>query len=118
MKDENNLKHNESSLKVKMVTLSELKPEIKSGNKFLEGNYSIISDLKLDLEAIIGTAELTVKELFDLQIGSIVELNQSIDTLLTLRLDGKAIAFGSLVVVGDNFGIRITEILDTTAEVK
>ena len=117
MKDDNNLKFNERSLKVKAVTLPEFQSDVKSGNKFLDGNYSIISDLKLDIEAVIGTAEITVKELFELQIGSIVELDQSIDTLITLRLNGKTIAFGSLVVVGDNFGIKIAEIVDTNTKV-
>lgn len=116
MKDDNNIKQNASLQKVKSVLLSELTPENKKGNSFLNGNYSVISGLKLNLEAIIGTAELTVKELFDLQSGSIVELDQSIETLITLRLDGKAIAYGSLVVVGDNFGIRIVEIIDTTTK--
>lgn len=117
MKADTNLKYNEHSPKVKMVNLPELHQDAKSGNKFLDGNYSIISDLKLDLEAIIGTAEVTVKELFELQMGSVVELNQSIEELLTLRLNGKPIAFGSLVVVGDNFGVKITEIIDTKTEV-
>lgn len=117
MKDDNNLKFNERSLKVKAVALPALQSDIKSGAKFLDSNYSIISDLKLDIEAIIGTAEITVKQLFDLQIGSIIELDQSIDTLITLRLNGKSIAFGSLVVVGDNFGIKIVEIIDTKTEV-
>lgn len=116
MKDDNNLKQNIGLPKVKSVMFSELAPESKKGNNFLNGNYSVISGLKLSLEAIIGTAELTVKELFDLQNGSIVELDQSIETLLTLRLDGKAIAYGSLVVVGDNFGVRITEIINTTTK--
>ena len=117
MKDDNNLKQNVNIQKVKSVMLAELTPENKKGNNFLNGNYSVISGLKLNLEVVIGTAELTVKELFDLQNGSIVELDQSIETLLTLRLDGKAIAYGSLVVVGDNFGIRITEIIDSASKV-
>lgn len=117
MKDQNNLKHNSTTEKAKIVTLSELQPEIKSGNKLLNNNYSIISDLKLDLEVILGTAELTVKELFDLHVGSTVELDQTIETQLTLRINGKPIAFGTLVVVGDNFGIQITDIIDSAAKV-
>lgn len=117
MKDENNVKQIENLQIAKAVVLSDLQPEIKKGNNLLEGNYSIISDLKLNLEAIIGTAELTVKDLFELKSGSIVELNQSIEGFLTFRLNGKPIAFGSLVVVGDNFGVKITEIIAAEAKV-
>lgn len=117
MKNETDLKVDQTVQKPQKVSLSEVKTEPKIGKKFLEGNYSIISDLKLDLEAMVGTAALTVKEMFDLQEGSIVGLNESVDTPLTLRFDGKDVAVGSLVVVGDNFGIQITEILNTTAKI-
>jgi flagellar motor switch protein FliN len=116
MKDENNLKQNDTLRKAKLVSLTELQPGVKASKNILEGNYSVISDLKLNLDAILGTAELSVKELFDLKVGSIVELDQSIDSLLTLRVDGKPIAFGTLVVVDDNFGIRIDEIVDNNVK--
>ncbi|MFV1922177.1 MAG: FliM/FliN family flagellar motor switch protein [Methylotenera sp.] len=116
MKNETNLKTNDANTIPQKVTLSEVKSEAKNGDKFLAGNYAIISDLKLNLEAMVGTAELSVEELFALQTGSVVKLKETIDTALTLRFEGKPVAIGSLVVVGDNFGIQITEILNSNAK--
>lgn len=111
MRDDNNLSKNEMTEKAKRVSLSELSTESAKGGKPLDKNYSIVSDVKVNLEAFIGSANLTIKELFDLQMGSVVELNESIDTSLVLMLDGKPVASGALVVVGDNFGIKVTEIV-------
>ena len=58
----------------------------------------------------LGSAELTVAELFALKEGAVVELLQASDAPLDISLDGRVIGRGELVVVGDNFGVRITEI--------
>lgn len=95
----------------KVVALNELTATNKTGNKLIDGNFSIIAGVKVTVEAVVGNAELTVQELFALQEGSIIELNQLHDAPLIVKLDGNPIATGTLVVVGENFGIRVTQIL-------
>lgn len=92
------------------VSLAEPATSKTTGPKFLDGNLSLISGVKVKLEFVVGEAELTIAELFALQQGSIVPLKQLHNEPITVRLDGKPIANGVLVVVGDNFGVRITEI--------
>jgi flagellar motor switch protein FliN/FliY len=114
--------HNENSAQpemveqtAKIVSLSELSKTSKAGPKMFDGNFSVIAGVKVNVEVVVGTAEMTVQELFALQKGSVVALSQLHDAPLDIRLDGKSIATGSLVVVGENFGICITEILDASA---
>jgi len=95
----------------KAVNLSPLESVSKTGVKLLDGNFSIIAGLKVTVEVVVGSAELTVEELFALEKGSTLSLDQLHNAPLVVRLDGKSIATGSLVVVGENFGIRIDEIL-------
>lgn len=98
-----------------IVSLRELPAGEASGPRLLDGNLSLISGVKVRVEVMVGNAELTVADLFALQKGSVVSLDQLHHAPLTVRLDGKTIAHGTLVVVGDNFGIRISEILPTAA---
>jgi flagellar motor switch protein FliN len=45
-----------------------------------------------------------------LSASDVIELDSEIDAPVDVRLDGKVIARGTLVAIGDNFGVRITEI--------
>jgi len=111
MQDEKKARTEGAGQIAKVVALSELSPVNNSGNKLLDGNFSVIAGVKVTVEVVVGNAELTVQELFDLQQGSVIELSQLYDAPLVVRLDGKPVATGTLVVVGEKFGIRVTEIL-------
>lgn len=81
-----------------------------SGANLLDGNLSLISGVKVHVEVVVGSAEISIAELFELKKDSVLPLEQLHNAPLSIRLDGQTIALGSLVVVGDNFGVRITEI--------
>lgn len=72
----------------------------------------ILEQVGLTLEVFIGEASLTIKELQELSEDSIVTLNASLNCAAEIRLDDSVIALGELVAVGDNFGVRITQISD------
>ncbi len=70
----------------------------------------VLKDVQVSLETHLGGAELTVQELLDLKSGSIVKLDQRLNELVELRLQGSVVARGEIVAVGDHFGVRILEI--------
>ena len=72
---------------------------------------SLIAGVEVRLEAMIGAATMTVAELMKLEKGSSVALESSLERDVELRLNGVAVAVGELVAVGDNYGVRIVEIL-------
>ncbi len=76
-----------------------------------EKDLSLVGHVKVSLVAEIGKTEMTVEELFSLRKQSVVKLDQDTDAVVTLRLNDKAIARGELVAVGDNLGVRITELI-------
>ena len=55
-------------------------------------------------------AELTIDKLFSLAANDVVALDRDLEAPVDVRLNDKIIARGTLVAVGDNFGVRITEI--------
>ncbi|MBI2308400.1 MAG: FliM/FliN family flagellar motor switch protein [Rhodocyclales bacterium] len=111
------IKHqNESaSPSAQAVNLQELTAQGGTGPQLLSGNFSLIAGVKVKVEVVVGGAELSVADLFGLQAGSLVPLDQLRDAPLVVRLDGQAVATGTLVVVGDNFGVRINELMPVAA---
>lgn len=73
---------------------------------------SIVNDVLITLDAFLGSAKMPVSELLVLEDGAVVTLDASLNHRADLRLNGKTIARGEIVAVGDKFGVRITEISD------
>jgi flagellar motor switch protein FliN/FliY len=72
---------------------------------------SVLESVQVDLEAFVGQAELTIGQMKRLKRGDTIALTAKLNEVIELRLNGKAIARGEVVAVGDNFGIRLTEIV-------
>ncbi len=68
-----------------------------------------IEEVSVLIEVYLGCAKLSVKELFALRSGDVVELDAALGQLVELRLNNKPIGRGKLVAAGDNFGIQVTE---------
>jgi flagellar motor switch protein FliN/FliY len=77
-----------------------------------------ILDIPLSITVVIGTTVITIKELLNLRPGSVVALDESINSFVSVYANGKLIAKAELVVVGENFGIRIAEIIEKEERVK
>ena len=75
-------------------------------------NLNILLDVKLQLSVELGKAELPIKKVLELTKGSIVTLNKAAGEPVELYANGKLIAYGEVVVIEDNFGLRITHITD------
>lgn len=72
-----------------------------------------ISNVEMTLAVEIGRTRMSVKDLLSLQPGEVVELDRSVGAPADVLLNGRLIAHGEIVVVDQEFGVRITEILDT-----
>lgn len=76
-------------------------------------SLEVLNDVAVNLEIRLGTAMTTIKQLLEMQQGSMVELAQHVQQDVDVLLNGKVVARGEIVAVGDNFGVRITEIAKT-----
>lgn len=94
----------------KSVQLVELNEPAEGGKPLLNGNLDLIQDVKVRVAACVGQREMTVEELFSLREGEVLSLDRLTHEPIDLYLDAKLIGRGELVVVGDSFGIRITEL--------
>lgn len=92
--------------------LPELSPQAgaASGAPIIQGGavLPLIGDVKVRLTARLGEAELTVSELTQLRAGSTLALDREVNQVIDLMIDGHVVAQGTLVAVGDQYGVRIT----------
>ena len=75
-------------------------------------NLDILMDVKLKLNVELGRCELPIKKVLELTRGSIIELDKVAGEPVELYANGKLIAQGEVVVIDDNFGLRITNITE------
>lgn len=70
----------------------------------------VLDDLPVVVEAVLGAVEIKVGELSNLQPGDSFMIDRRFGDPVELRVNGVIVAYGELVAVDDNFGVRITDI--------
>ena len=75
------------------------------------GNLEFLLDVPVRLTAELGSCKMTMQELLDLDLGSVVQLDQPANANVDVYVNHKLVARGEVVVAEDNFGIRIREII-------
>ena len=73
-------------------------------------NISLIMDVKLPVRVRIGKKKMLLKDVLNMDIGSVIELNQLANDPLDILVDNHVIAQGEVVIVDGNFGVQITTI--------
>ncbi len=73
-------------------------------------NIGLLMDVKLPVKVRIGSKKMLLRDVINIDIGSVVELNQLANEPLDILVDNKKIAEGEVVIVDGNFGVQITSI--------
>jgi len=73
-------------------------------------NIGLIMDVKLPVRVRIGKKRMLLKDVLNMDIGSVIELNQLANDPLEILVDNHVIAEGEVVIVDGNFGVQITSI--------
>ncbi len=81
-------------------------------------NLDLLMDIKLKLTVELGRTEMPIKKVLELARGSVIELDKIAGEPVELYANGKLIANGEVVVIEDNFGLRITSILSPDHRLK
>ena len=75
-------------------------------------NLRVLENIDVKLTVQVGSAELKIRELLRLNEGSVIELDRLAGDPLDILINGTMIAKGEVVMVGERFGIRFSEIVD------
>jgi flagellar motor switch protein FliN/FliY len=69
-------------------------------------------DIPLEISVELGRVKMMVRDVVELSTGSIVEIEKAAGEPVDVLVNGRLVAHGEVVVIEDNFGVRITEILN------
>lgn len=106
----------DSVIEVKKVEFVELDDAGSNARVPNPEAVDFVWDVPMTVEAVLGGTELTVKDVLEVAPGSIIELDRAYGEPVDVFLNGRLVARGDVVIIGDNFGIKITEILVTGDE--
>lgn len=93
-----------------IVELAEIQPQAAGGAAVLGSNLSLLDNVPVSVNVVVGEAHTTVGELMALRELSVLKIDRGADCPVDVVVNGNVVARGQLVVVDDNFGVRITEI--------
>jgi flagellar motor switch protein FliN len=77
-------------------------------------NLDIILDVPVKLTVELGSCQMPMRDVLRLAMGSVVQLDKVADAPVDLFVNQKLVARGEVVVVEDQFGIKITEVIGAT----
>ncbi len=77
-----------------------------------------ILDIPVTISMEVGRSQISIRNLLQLNQGSVVELERLAGESLDVLVNGTLIAHGEVVVVNDKFGIRLTDVISQTERIK
>lgn len=83
-----------------------------------EANLDLILDIPVTLSMEVGRSRINIRNLLQLNQGSVVELDRLAGAPMDVLVNGTLIAHGEVVVVNDKFGIRLTDVVSPTERVR
>ncbi|WP_253250649.1 flagellar motor switch phosphatase FliY [Orenia metallireducens] len=79
----------------------------------LNNDIRLIHDVPLELTVRLGKTRMSIKDILELGPGSVIELDRLAGEAVDLLVNGKLIAKGEVVVIDENFGFRVTDIVSS-----
>lgn len=92
-------------------------PAFTSSNGVVGGladsNFGLLMNIPLEVSVVIGKTRRKIKDIINWGQGAVVELDKQTGAPAEIIVNGQLLAYGDVVVIDDNFGIRVTEIVGT-----
>ena len=110
----------ESDKKNNRVDLEEFESATNSKNSDVEGrpDLDVILDIPVNISMEVGRTPITIRNLLQLNQGSVIELDRLAGEPLDVLVNGTLIAHGEVVVVNEKFGIRMTDVISPAERIK
>lgn len=81
-------------------------------------NLEVILDIPVTISMEVGSTKINIRNLLQLNQGSVIELDRMAGEPLDIKVNGTLIAHGEVVVVNEKFGIRLTDVISPAERVK
>lgn len=98
--------------------LEELEPSQRNRQREGSPDLDVILDIPVRISMEVGNTEITIRNLLQLNQGSVIELDRLAGEPLDVLVNGTLIAHGEVVVVNERFGIRMTDVISPSERIK
>ncbi len=88
------------------------------GKRQISPDLDVILDIPVRISMEVGSTAITIRNLLQLNQGSVIELDRLAGEALDVLVNGTLIAHGEVVVVNDKFGIRMTDVISPSERIK
>lgn len=103
---------------IEVAPLEELSDEASPITEDERRKLDTIMDIPVTISMEVGRSQISIRNLLQLNQGSVVELDRVAGESLDVMVNGTLIAHGEVVVVNDKFGIRLTDVISQTERIK
>ena len=100
------------------VEFGGITPNEEKSTESSQRNLQMLNNLSVDINVRLGSTIMTIRELLNLYPGTVVELDRLAGEHCDLYVNDIMIGKGEVVVINDNFGLRITEIISSEDRLK
>jgi flagellar motor switch protein FliN/FliY len=98
--------------------LGQLKADAPDAAASRELNLDVVLDIPVTLSMEVGRSRISIRNLLQLNQGSVVELERATGEPLDIYVNGTLIAHGEVVVVNEKFGIRLTDVISPAERIR
>lgn len=104
----------DSAMEARPVEFADLDVPQKPGHQ--TSSVDFLWDVPMDLEVILGSTDLSVQDVLEIGPGSVIELDRTYGEPVDIYLNGRLVGKGEVVIIGEQFGVKVTEILASFPE--
>jgi len=90
------------------------KGEVGSGQQ----NLDLLLDIEIPISVEVGRAQMSLEDVLRLVPGSVIALDKKAEEPVDLRVNGKLVARGEVVLVDDVYALRVTQIVDAAGRIE
>lgn len=100
------------------ATFSNLQAEPQSAAGARDINLDVVLDIPVTLSLEVGRSRISIRNLLQLNQGSVVELDRATTDPFDVYVNGTLVAHGEVVVVNEKFGIRLTDVISPAERIR
>ena len=81
-------------------------------------NLELLLDVEIPISVEVGRTQMSLEDVLELVPGSVIALDKKSEEPVDLRVNGKLVARGEVVLVDDSYGLRITQVVDAAGRIE
>lgn len=103
-------------IEITSVEIAEFEGENESSKVYITDEIERLAELKLNVRALLGVRNATVGEVSNYEVGDILEVERVDGHSVDIYVGDEKIAIGEIIPMENNFGLAITEVLDSSGD--